>query len=166
MHVVHVIGSSLMVLVLVLTYLFLYEESWSSYLKMVFSIWYSWITMECFIKYVQNNFKIRAIWILRHWLGLILLGICMCVTKYWEVTEDDMKKVSVYAVTYYFVWIFMMVDLIPDTMNEDNGDDDRAIISAYRLVIDDLIQLLQDQQEFRERMNGVPFLWVFVVSIS
>ena len=78
----------------------------------------------------------------------------MCVTKYWEVTEDDMKKVSVYAVTYYFVWIFMMVDLIPDTMNEDNGNDDRAIISAYRLVIDDLIQLLQDQQEVQERING------------
>ena len=137
-----------------LTYFFLYEESLSSYLKMGFSIWYSWTTIECFIKYVQNNFKIRAIWILRHWLGLTLLGICMCVTKYWEVTEDDMKKVSVYAVTYYFVRILMMADLIPDKMNEDNGDVDPAIVIAYRLVIHDLIQLLQDQQEFREKMNG------------
>ena len=154
MHAVHVIGCSLMVLMLGLTYFFLYEESLSSYLKMGFSIWYSWITIECWIKYVQNNFKIRAIWLLKHWIGLTLLGICLCVTKYWEVTEDDMKKVSVYAVTYYFVRILTMADLIPDTMNEDNGDDDPAFVIAYRLVIHDLIQLLQDQQEFRERMNG------------
>ena len=63
-------------------------------------------------------------------------------------------NMHVYPVTYCFVRILMMADLIPDIMNEDNGDDDPAIVIAYRLVIHDLIQLLQDQQEFRERMNG------------
>ena len=50
----------------------------------------------------------------------------MYVLKKWEVTEDDVKKVSVYAVTYYFVRIIRKADLRSDTLNEE--DDDRAVM--------------------------------------
>ena len=50
----------------------------------------------------------------------------MYVIKKWEVTEDDLKKVSVYAVTYYFVRIIRKADLRSDTLNEE--DDDRAVM--------------------------------------
>ena len=46
-----------------------------------------------------------------------------------------------------------MVDRRDSTLDEENEDDEPANMIAYRLVIQDLIQQLQDQQEFQERMN-------------
>ena len=46
-----------------------------------------------------------------------------------------------------------MVDHRDSNLDEDNEDDEPANRIAYRHVIQDLIQKLQDQQEFRERMN-------------
>ena len=92
MNLVRVIGCPLARMMMGLTYLFLYKESLSSFLKINFSIWYSWISMECWIKHVHYNIKMRAIWLMKQWACLSLFGICMYATKYWEVTEDDLKK--------------------------------------------------------------------------
>ena len=50
----------------------------------------------------------------------------------------------------------MIVDCIDDRMNAMNEgylDDEVANRIAYRQVLLDLIQQMQDQQEFQERMN-------------
>ena len=73
----------------------------------------------------------------------------MCVSNYWIVTEDYVRKATMSALTYYFLRLIMMVDYRDNTLNEGNEDDEPANMIAYRLVIQDLIQLLQDQQEFR-----------------
>ena len=46
----------------------------------------------------------------------------------------------------------MLVDSRINVMNE--ADDDRNVVIGYRVVIADLIQLLLEQQKYRERMNG------------
>ena len=66
----------------------------------------------------------------------------------WKLTEDDMRKATMSALTYYFVRLIMMVDLKDNTLNQGNEDDEPAKVLAYRWVIQDLIQLLQDQQNF------------------
>ena len=47
----------------------------------------------------------------------------------------------------------MMVDHRDSTLDLENEDDQPANMIAYNLVIQDLIQQLQDQQEFQEIMN-------------
>ena len=46
-----------------------------------------------------------------------------------------------------------MVDHRDSNLDEENEDDEPANMIAYRPVIQDLIQQLQDQQKFQERMN-------------
>ena len=67
--------------------------------------------------------------------------------------EEDLRESTVYAFGYYFVRLIMMVDSKDNNLDEESDDDEPAIVIAYRLVIQDLIQQLQDQQEFQERMN-------------
>ena len=67
--------------------------------------------------------------------------------------EDDLRKATVYAFRYYFVRLVMRVDYKYSTLDEENEDDEPANMIAYHLIIQDLIQQLQDQQEFQERMN-------------
>ena len=49
---------------------------------------------------------------------------------------------------YHFVRLIIMVDYKDNTLNEENEDEEPTNVIAYRLVIQDRIQLLQDQQEF------------------
>ena len=74
----------------------------------------------------------------------------MCVSNYWIMTEDDLRKATVYGFTYYFVRLIMMVDHRDSTLDEENEDDEPANMIAYRPVIQDLIQQLQDQQNFKK----------------
>ena len=48
---------------------------------------------------------------------------------------------------------YVDVDFKDNKLDGENDDADSAIVIAYRLVIQDLIQELQDQQEFQETMN-------------
>ena len=154
MHPVKVIATMLMLLVLALTYLFLHEDNLSSFLKLGFNVWYSFISTECWIRFVHKSARRSVIQSWKHWCCLTLLGIFMCVSKYLIVTEDDMREATVYAFGYYFVRLIMMVDYKDNALDEENEDDEPVNVIAYRLVIQDLIELLQDQQEFQERMNG------------
>ena len=47
------------------------------------------------------------------------IGICMYIANLWKITEDDLKKVSVYAAVYYVAHILMMLDSGLDAMNEE-----------------------------------------------
>ena len=115
--------------------------SFASYLKVGYEIWWAWITVECWIKFVNHNFRIERVWLLKYWVLLNLIGIFMCTASLWEVTKDDLKNVSVYAGVYYATRLFVLVDSRTYAMNE--ADDDRNVVISYRLVIADLIQLLQ-----------------------
>ena len=152
MHVVNVIATILMLLVLVMTYLLLHEDTLSSFLKLLFNIWFTFISTECWIRYVHKSAR-NGIELWRHWCCLTLLGTFMCASKYWEMTEQDLRESTVYAFGYYFVRLVMLVDFKDNNLDEENDDADSAIVIAYRLVIQDLIQELQDQQEFQETMN-------------
>ena len=154
MHAVKVIATMLMLVVLVMTYLFLHEDNLSSFLKLGFNIWFSFISTECWIRFVHKSARKSVIKLWKHWCCLTLLGIFMCASNYWIMTEDDLREATVYAFGYYFVRLIMMVDYKDNTLDEENDDDEPANMIAYRLVIQDLIQQLQDQQEFQERMNG------------
>ena len=57
------------------------------------------------------------------------IGICMYIANLWKITEDDLKKVSVYAGVYYVARILMMVESRINTMNEENYD--RAVVIGY-----------------------------------
>ena len=154
MHPVKVIATMLMLLVLALTYLFLHEDNLSSFLKLGFNVWYSFISTECWIRFVHKSARKSVIELWKHWCCLTLLGTFMCASKYWIMTDEDLRESTVYAFGYYFVRLIMMVDFKDNNLDGENDDDDSAIVIAYRLVIQDLIQELQDQQEFQERMNG------------
>ena len=69
------------------------------------------------------------------------------------MTEQDLRESTVYAFGYYYVRLVMLVDFKDNNLDGENDDPDSAIVIAYRLVIQDLIQELQDQQEFQETMN-------------
>ena len=80
------------------------------------------------------------------------MGVC----RVWVITEEDLAKASVITFTYYFIRLIMIVDCVDDRMNDMNEgylDDEVANRNAYRQVLLDLIQQMQDQQEFQERMN-------------
>ena len=67
-----------------------------------------------------------------------------------------MAKATVIGFTYYFVRLVMLVDCIDNRLDRENEgypDDEIANRIAYRHVLLDLIQQMQDQQEFQERMN-------------
>ena len=153
MNIVRVIATMLMLLVLALTYLFLFEDNLSSFLKLCFNIWHAFISTKCWIRFVHKSARKSVIELCKHWCCLTLLGIFMCVANYWTMTEDDLSKATVCGFTYYFVRLIIMVDHRDNNLDEDNEDDEPANRIAYRHVIQDLIQKLQDQQEFRERMN-------------
>ena len=152
MHVVKVIATMLMLVVLVMTYLLLHEDNLSSFLKLGFNIWFSFISTECWIRFVPKSAR-NGIELWRHWCFLTLLGTFMCASKYWNMTEEDLRESTVYAFGYYFVRLVMLVDFKDNNLDGENDDADSAIVIAYRLVIQDLIQELQDQQEFQETMN-------------
>ena len=75
MHPVRVIATMIVLLMVTLTYLFLYEDSLSSFLKLNFSVWYSFISMECWIRFVHMSVRRRVIQLWNHWFCLTLLGI-------------------------------------------------------------------------------------------
>ena len=80
----------------------------------------------------------------------------MGVSKYWTMTDEDLRKATVIGFTYYFVRLVMLVDRRDNSLDEENEgyeNDEVANRVAYRQVILDLIQQLQDQQEFQETMN-------------
>ena len=58
----------------------------------------------------------------------------MCVSNYWIMTEDDLRKATVYGFTYYLVRLVMMVGHRDSTLDEEN-DDEPANMIAYRVVI-------------------------------
>ena len=75
---------------------------------------------------------------------------------YVSMIENDLRRATVCGFTYYFIRLVMLVDHRDsnlDENNEDNEDDEPASRIAYSRVILDLIQQLQDQQEFQETMN-------------
>ena len=80
------------------------------------------------------------------------MGVC----KYWTMTDEDLGKATVIGFTYYFLRPVMLVDRRDNSLDEENEgyeNDEVASRVAYRQVILDLIQQLQDQQEFQETMN-------------
>ena len=93
MHVVEAIGASFMGMHWMLNYLFLYDGSFASYLKVGYEIWWAWITVECWIKFVNHNFRIEIVWLLEYRVLLNLIGILMYTASLWEVTKDDLKNV-------------------------------------------------------------------------
>ena len=153
MNIVRVIATMLMLLVLALTYLFLFEDNLSSFLKLGFNIWHAFIFTECWIRFVHKSARRSVIELCKHWCCLTSLGIFMCVANYWTMTEEDLRKATVCGFTCYFVRLMIMVDHRDSNLDEDNEDDEPANRIAYRHVIQDSIQQLQDQQEFQERMN-------------
>ena len=74
---------------------------------------------------------------------LNIIGICMNIVNLWEITEVNLKMVTVLAMVYYVARILIIVDSRLAAMNEEN--DDRAVVIEYRIVIADLVQLLEDQ---------------------
>ena len=80
----------------------------------------------------------------------------MGVRRYWTIEDEDLKKATVIGFTYYFVRLVMLIDRRNNSLDEENEgyeNDEVASRVAYRQVILDLIQQLQDQQEFQETMN-------------
>ena len=123
MHVVKVIATMLMLVVLVMTYLFLHEDNLSSFLKLGFNIWFSFISTECWIRFVHKSAR-NGIELWRHWCCLTLLGTFMCASKYWIMTEEDLRESTVYAFGYYFERLIMMVDYKDNNLDIENDDDE------------------------------------------
>ena len=156
MFSVRVIGTLVVLMVLALTYLLMWEEDLGSFLKLLFIVWYTFISTECWISCVHRSAGTNISILAKHWSCVTLIGIVMGVCKVWDITDEDLAKASVITFTYYFIRLIMIVDCIDDRMNAMNEgylDDEVANRIAYRQVLLDLIQQMQDQQEFQERMN-------------
>ena len=156
MFCVRVIGTLVVLMVLALTYLLMWEEDLGSFMKLLFIVWYTFISTECWIRCVHGSARTNVTILAKHWSCITLLGIFMGVCRVWDITEEDLAKASVITFTYYFIRLIMIVDCIDDRMNDMNEgylDDEVANRNAYRQVLLDLIQQMQDQQEFQERMN-------------
>ena len=110
MKVVRVIATMLMMLVLALTYLFMYEDNLASFMKQGFIIWHAFISTECWIRFIHKSARRDETEIMKHWCCLTLLGIFMGVCKYWTMTDEDLRKATVIGFTYYFVRLVMLVD--------------------------------------------------------
>ena len=150
------IGTLVMLMVLALTYLLMWEEDLASFMKLAFIIWHSFISTECWIRFMHRSTRTNETKLAKHWCCITLLGIFMGVCRVWNITEEDLAKATVIAFTYYFVRLVMIVECIDDRMNDMNEgyhDDEVANRNAYRQVLLDLIQQMQDQQEFQERKN-------------
>ena len=151
MFCVRIIATMVLMVLLALTYLLIYEKNLASFMKQGFVIWHSFISTECWIRFLHKNARRDETEIVKHWCCLTLLGIFMGVCKYWTMTDEDLRKATVIGFTYYFVRLVMLVDRRDSSLDEDNEcnkDDEAASKIAYRQVILDLIQQLQDQQEF------------------
>ena len=118
MHPVKVIATMLMLLVLALTYLFLHEDNLSSFLK------FSFISTECWIRFLHKSARKSVIELWKHWCCLTLLGTFMCASKYWIMTEEDLRESTVYAFGYYFERLIMMVDYKDNNLDIENDDDE------------------------------------------
>ena len=156
MNVVRGIATMLMMLVLALTYLFMYKDDLAAFMKQGFNIWHAFVSTECWIRFIHKSARRNVIELGKHWCYLTLLGIFMCVCNYWSMTDEDLRKATVCGFTYYFIRLVLLVDHRDSNLdedNEDNEDDEPASRIAYRRVILDLIQQLQDQQEFQKTMN-------------
>ena len=153
MFCVRIIATMLLMVMLALTYLLIYEENLASFMKQGFIIWHSFISTECWIRFIHRSARTDEIKITKHWCCLTLLGIFMGVCRYWTMTDEDLKKATVIGFTYYFVRLVMLVDSRDNSLDEGYENDEVANRVAYRQIILDLIQQLQDQQEFQETMN-------------
>ena len=156
MFCVRIIATMVLMVLLALTYLLIYEENLASFMKQGFIIWHSFISTECWIRFIHKSARTDETEIMKHWCCLTLLGIFMGVCRYWTMTDEDLKKATVIGFTYYFVRLVMLVDRRDNSLDEENEgyeNDEVANRVAYRQVILDLIQQLQDQQEFQETMN-------------
>ena len=156
MFCVRIIATMVLMVLLALTYLLIYEENLASFMKQGFVIWHSFISTECWIRFVHRSARTDETKLVKHWCCLTLLGIFMGVCRYWTMTDEDLKKATVIGFTYYFVRLVMLVDRRDNRLDEENEgypDDEIANRIAYRQVLLDLIQQMQDQQEFQERMN-------------
>ena len=145
-----------MLVLLAMTYLFIHDKDLASFMKQGFVIWHSFISTECWIRFVHRSARTDETKLVEHWCCLTLLGIFMGVCRYWTMTDEDLKKATVIGFTYYFVRLVMLVDRRDNRLDEENEgypDDEIANRIAYRQVLLDLIQQMQDQQEFQERMN-------------
>ena len=153
MFCVRTIGTLVMLVILALTYLLIWEEDLASFMKQGFIIWHSFISTECWICFIHRSARTDEIKITKHWCCLTLLGIFMGVCRYWTMTDEDLQKATVIGFTYYFVRLVMLVDSRDNSLDEGYENDEVANRVAYRQIILDLIQQLQDQQEFQETMN-------------
>ena len=156
MFCVRVIGTLVMLMVLALTYLLMWEEDLGSFMKLLFIVWYTFISTECWIRCMHGSARTNVTILAKHWSCITLLGIFMGVSRYWTMTEEDLAKATVIGFTYYFVRLVMLVDRRDNRLDEENEgypDDEIANRNAYRQVLLDLIQQMHDQQEFQERMN-------------
>ena len=150
------IGTLVMLLILALTYLLMWEEDLATFMKPAFIIWHSFISTECWIRFMHRSTRRNETKLVKHWCCITLLGIFMGACRFWNMTEEDLAKATVIAFTYYFVRLVMLVECIDnrlDEMNEGYPDDEIANRNAYRQVLLDLIQQMHDQQEFQERRN-------------
>ena len=153
MFCVRTIGTLVMLVLLALTYLLIWEEDLATFMKLAFIIWHSFISTECWIRFINRRARTLEIKITKHWCCLTLLGIFMGVCRYWTMTDEDLQKATVIGFTYYFVRLVMLVDSRDNSLDEGYENDEVANRVAYRQIILDLIQQLQDQQEFQETMN-------------
>ena len=156
MFCVRTIGTLVMLVILALTYLLMWEEDLATFMKLAFIIWHSFISTECWIRFMHRRTRTNETKLVKHWCCITLLGIFMGVCRYWTMTEEDLAKATVIGFTYYFVRLVMLVDCIDNRLDEENEgypDDEIANRNAYRQVLLDLIQQMHDQQEFQERMN-------------
>ena len=55
MNNLRVMATMLMMLVLALTYLFMFEDNLSSFMKQGFNIWHAFISTECWIRFVHKS---------------------------------------------------------------------------------------------------------------
>ena len=156
MFCVRIIATMVMLVLLALTYLLIYEKNLASFMKQGFIIWHAFISTEYWIRFIHKSARRDETEIMKHWCCLTLLGIFMGVCKYWTMTDEDLRKATVIGFTYYFVRLVMLVVRRDNSLDEENEgyeNDEVASRVAYRQVILDLIQQLQDQQEFQETMN-------------
>ena len=103
MFCVRVIGTLVMLMVLALTYLLMWEEDLGSFMKLLFIVWYTFISTECWIRCMHGSARTNVTILAKHWCCITLLGIFMGVCRVWNITEEDLAKATVIAFTYYFV---------------------------------------------------------------
>ena len=64
-------------------------------MKLGFNIWHAFISTEYWIRFVHKSARRNIIELYKHWCCLTLMGIFMCASKYWIMTEDDLRKATI-----------------------------------------------------------------------